>query len=104
VVMFFPWGQPTDEAKILPYPCGGSALHGSEVYLTGVGTQSGPAFEGFLVIKRRKKKRRGNIMVLDMVCVLMLISYLLVNVDLIRPLVCMHLFCMFIPVPFCMPL
>jgi len=27
-------------------------LHGSEVYLTGVGTRSDPALEGFLVIKK----------------------------------------------------
>jgi hypothetical protein len=33
-------------------------LHGFEVYLTGVGTQSGPALEGFLVIKLKKKKKK----------------------------------------------
>jgi len=33
-------------------------LHGFEVYLTGVGTQSGPALEGFIVIKLKKKKKK----------------------------------------------
>jgi len=45
-------GQPAGEVRVLPDPCGGSALHGSEVYLTGVGTRSDPALEGFLVIKK----------------------------------------------------
>lgn len=31
--------------------CGGSALHGSEVYLRGVDTRSDSALEGFFVIK-----------------------------------------------------
>jgi hypothetical protein len=44
------WGQLTSEAGVLPNPCGWGTLHGSEVYLTGVGTQSGPALEGFFVI------------------------------------------------------
>jgi len=48
-----PWGQP----GILPDPCRGSVLHRSEVYLTGVGTQSGPTLEGFLVIEKKKKKK-----------------------------------------------
>jgi hypothetical protein len=30
----------------------------SEVYLTRVGTRSGPALEGFLVIKNKKKKKK----------------------------------------------
>jgi hypothetical protein len=47
------WGQPPGEAGVLPDPCGGGALHGSEVYLTMVGTRSGPALEGFLVIKKK---------------------------------------------------
>jgi hypothetical protein len=42
------WGQTTSKAKLLPDPCGRDALHGFEVYLTRMGTQSGPAFEGFL--------------------------------------------------------
>jgi hypothetical protein len=46
------WGQPADEAVILSDSCGGGALHRSEVYAIGVGTQSGHAFEGFLVIKK----------------------------------------------------
>jgi hypothetical protein len=50
-VQTIPWGQPAGEARVLPDPCGGGVLHGSKVYLTGVGTQSDPALEGFLVLK-----------------------------------------------------
>jgi len=46
------WGQPASEARVLPDPCEDGALHGSEVYLTGVGTRSDPALEGFPVIKK----------------------------------------------------
>jgi len=49
------WSQPDGEVGVLPDPSGGSALHRFEVYLTGTGTQSDPALEGFLVIKKKKK-------------------------------------------------
>jgi hypothetical protein len=45
------WGQPASEAGVLSDPCRGDVLHGSEVYLTGMGTRSSSALEGFLVIK-----------------------------------------------------
>jgi hypothetical protein len=51
------WGQSAGEAGVLSDLCGGGALHGSEVYLTGVSSRSGPALEGFLVIKKKKKKK-----------------------------------------------
>jgi len=44
------WGQPAHEAGILPDPCEGDALHGSEVYPTWVGTRNSPALKGLLVI------------------------------------------------------
>jgi hypothetical protein len=34
-------------------------LHRYEVYLTGVGTRNGPALKGFLVIKKKKEKKKG---------------------------------------------
>jgi hypothetical protein len=46
------WSQVAGETEVLPDPCEGGPLHGSEVYPTGVGTQSGPALEGFLFIKK----------------------------------------------------
>jgi len=49
------WSQPDGEVGVLPDPSGGSALHRFEVYLTGMGTRSDPALEGFLVIKKKKK-------------------------------------------------
>ena len=51
------WGQPVDEAGVLPDPCGGGALHESEVHLTRVSTLSGCTLEGFLVIEKKKKKK-----------------------------------------------
>jgi len=47
------WGQPADKAEVLPDSCEGGALHGSEVYLIGVDIRSGPALEGFLLIKKK---------------------------------------------------
>jgi hypothetical protein len=47
------FGQPTGEARVLPNPCGGGVLHGSEVYLIGVSTRNGHALERFLVIKNK---------------------------------------------------
>jgi hypothetical protein len=49
-----PWGQPAGKARVLPDLCRRGALHGSEVYLTGVGTRSGLTLEGFLVIKKKE--------------------------------------------------
>jgi len=46
------WGQPAGKAGVLSDPCGGGVLHGSEVYLTGVGTRSDSALKEFLVIKK----------------------------------------------------
>lgn len=40
--------------RVVPNPCERGV--GSEVYLTGVGTQSGPALEGLLVINKIKKR------------------------------------------------
>jgi hypothetical protein len=54
-VQTIPWGQPVDEAGVLPDLCGGGALHESEVYLTRVSTLSGCTLEGFLVIEKKKK-------------------------------------------------
>ena len=51
------WGQPVGEAGVLPNPCGGDALCEFEVYLTGLDTLSGSAFEGFLDIQKKKKKK-----------------------------------------------
>lgn len=51
-VFKFPWGQPSGETGVLPDPCGGGTLHGSNVYLIGVGTRSGPTLEEFLVINK----------------------------------------------------
>jgi hypothetical protein len=48
------WGQPAGEGRVLPDSCGGKALHGSEVYVIGVGSRSGLALVGFLVIKKKK--------------------------------------------------
>lgn len=45
------------QSRSIPDPCGEEALHESEVYLTGKGTQSGPTLEGFLVIPKKKKKK-----------------------------------------------
>jgi hypothetical protein len=53
-VQTIPWGQPVDEAGVLPDLCGGGALHESEVYLTRVSTLSGCTLEGFLVIEKKK--------------------------------------------------
>jgi hypothetical protein len=47
--------SPAGKAGVLPDLCGGGALHGSEVYLTRVGSRSGPALEGFLVIKKYER-------------------------------------------------
>jgi hypothetical protein len=57
-VQTIPWGQLVGEARVLPNPCGGGALYEFEVYLTGVGTRSGPALKGFLVIKKKCLKKR----------------------------------------------
>jgi hypothetical protein len=51
------WGQSTGKTRVFLDPCGEGALHGSEVYLTRVGTRSGSALEGFLVIKKEKESR-----------------------------------------------
>ena len=42
-------GQLAGEVRVLLDSCGGSALHGSEVYPIGVSIRSGPALNGFLV-------------------------------------------------------
>jgi len=52
------WGQLVGEAGVLPDPCRWGTLHGSEVYLTVVGTRSGLTLEGFLIIKKKKKEKR----------------------------------------------
>jgi hypothetical protein len=52
-VQAIPWDQLVGEAGVLPDPCGGGALHGSEIYLTGVDTQSGTVLEEFIVIKKK---------------------------------------------------
>jgi hypothetical protein len=53
---YFIWAMPTGKViGALPNPCGGDALHGSKVYLKGVGTRSGPTMEGFFVIKRERE-------------------------------------------------
>jgi hypothetical protein len=64
-VQTIPWGQSAGEAGVLFDSYGRSALHGFDVYLTGVGTRSDPALEGFFVIKnkidlliKKKKKKR----------------------------------------------
>jgi len=57
-VQTIPWGQPADEARVLPNSCEGDTLHGSEVYPTGMDPRSGPSLEGFLVIKKLKKKKK----------------------------------------------
>ena len=49
-------GQPTSKARVSHDPCGGGALQGFKVYLTWVGTRSGPILEGFLVIKKEEVK------------------------------------------------
>jgi hypothetical protein len=49
------WGQPASEVGVLSDPCGGGTLHGSEVYLTRVGTGSDSVLEGFLKIKIKKR-------------------------------------------------
>lgn len=54
------WDQPASKAGVLSDLCGGGALHGSEVCLTRVGTRSGPALEGFLVIKKEKRKKKES--------------------------------------------
>jgi hypothetical protein len=41
------WGQLAGKPQVLSDSCGGSVLHGSEVYLAGMGTQSDPTLEGF---------------------------------------------------------
>jgi hypothetical protein len=47
------WGQLAGEAGVLPDPYGEGALPGPKVYLTKVGTRSGPALEGFFVINKK---------------------------------------------------
>jgi hypothetical protein len=59
-VQIIPWGQRTGKARVLLDPCGGGALHGLKVNLTGVGTRSSPALEGFLVIKKEEEKVLTN--------------------------------------------
>jgi len=53
-VQAIPWDQLVGEAGVLPDPYGGGALHGSEIYLTRVDTQSGTVLEDFIVIKKKK--------------------------------------------------
>jgi hypothetical protein len=64
-VQIIPWGQHAGEAGVLPDPCGGGALNGSKVYLRGVGTRSGPALEGFLIIKKKRKLIVGIILAIE---------------------------------------
>ena len=46
-------GPALRQSQSIPDLCGGGALHRSEVYLTMVGTRSGPTLEGFLIIKNK---------------------------------------------------
>lgn len=52
-VQTIPWDQSVDEVGVLPGLCRGGALHGSEVYPTGIGIRNDPALERFLVIKKK---------------------------------------------------
>jgi hypothetical protein len=57
----------------------GGVLHESEVYPTGVGTQSGPTLEGFLIIKKKKKKKNVEYSSLSRICISFPIRELLVE-------------------------
>jgi hypothetical protein len=50
------WGLSASKARVLSDSCGEGNLYRFEVYMAGLGTQSGPALEEFLVIKKKKKK------------------------------------------------
>ena len=52
------WGYIASEARVLLNSCEKNVLHGFEVHLTGVSIQSCFVSEGFLIIKKRKKKER----------------------------------------------
>jgi hypothetical protein len=64
------WGQLVGEVGVLLDPCGDGALYGFEVYLTGLDTRSGPALKGFLVNKKKEKKKKGGRSHQRMLCML----------------------------------